>query len=630
MKEIKFNPEQQVAVEFKDGAMGVVAGAGSGKSTVLLGRINNLIRNHNIPERSILAISFTKNTALELENKLKKMGHKFVNVGTFHGICGKILHKEGIHITGHNLIKDWQIDNCFKNIDKQADSKEIASFISYQKSYGRSPSDNFIEKRSEYSENELRTFYKAYEEFKNKNSLYDFDDYLLLALEICKNNPGKYTYDYILVDEHQDSNLIQNELLKEWCQTGNIFTLFDFRQAIYSFRGGTTEYSMNFDKYWDDAIIHNIHINYRSPKNIVEQSNHFIRQYYGNYEHYIDAKANTQENGHIEVSSHFSRDVEAIEVVDKIEELIKNGEKLNEIAVIYRLNSQADFIEAELKRRKIKYDIVNDSSFFKRKEITGILSMLRLIHNPKDDNAFEGVFKARNYPLTYFSNKVFNKIQNYAKENDISLFEASMEITYDQFWQKQNIETFKKIVNKLIKMHEDDGNVISLISEIIKLTKLKETITKNYMNPEERQERLDSLEALKSFVKGNNLEQFIAYVYSSYTQKKNKKDAVQLMSIHRSKGLEFNNVFLVGVEDGKFPHDWSDLEEEARLFYVAVTRPKKNLYISEIGRGNRFIREYGVRNDKSNDKLTENVSLSKGLESLNVSDRIDAWIKINS
>ncbi|PAV30196.1 DNA helicase UvrD [Virgibacillus profundi] len=618
MTKINFNPEQQVAVDHFDGAMGVISSAGSGKSTILLGRIDKLIREHNIPEKSILAISFTKNTASELQSKLKAMNHKFVNVGTFHAICGRILYQEGIQITGYNMIKEWQVDNCFKNIDKNADTKEITNYISFQKNFMVSYDDEFIKKESDYTIKELRKFYKAYEDLKKQKKLYDFDDYLLLCLEVVKNNPDKYTYDYILVDEHQDSNLVQNHLLKEWCQTGNIFTLSDYRQAIFEFRGGTTEYSMNFDKYWKDATIHNVFTNYRSPKNIVEQSNHFIRQYYSDYEHYVDAKAHNQEDGHIEVNSHFSRDVEGVEVADKIEQLIEDGEKLNEIAVLYRMNAHADFVEAELKRRKIDYEIANDSSFFKRKEVAGILAILRLVHNPQDDNAFEGAFKARNYPLTYMSNKIFNDMQNYATKHNTSMLDAATDMPYSQMWQKKNITVFKKIINNLRKMNEDGANVISLIAHITKSTKLEETIKEKYRNKEEIDERLNSIEVLKSFVKGNNLEQFITYVYSSFTKKKSKKDAVKLMSIHRSKGLEFDNVFVVGVENDKFPHHLSSLEEEARLFYVSCTRSKKNLFISEIGRNTRFIVEYGMESNSSKQNGDQHVI-----------SNVDEWIKNN-
>src|SRR5699024_5005488 len=366
------NKEQLEAIQKNKGAYSIIASAGSGKSFVLLSRIDNLIKKYNVAQRNILAISFTRNTAEELQSKLTNMGHPFVNVGTFHSICGKILREEGIDINPSNMIQEWQIDNCFKQIDKKADVKDIMGFIGYQKSHKRGVNDEFINKASQYSEQELREYYKAYEKLKKKLNRYDFDDYLLLCLEVVKKNPGKHTFEYILVDEYQDSNGIQNELLKHWCISGNLFTCGDFRQNIYGFNGSSNDYIMNMNKYWNNAETLNVYINYRSPQNIVEHANNFIKRYYKDYEHYKDAASNIQEDGHIQVDSRMYHDVEAVEVVDEIEKLISNGTKLNDIAVLYRNNAHADFVENELKRRKIDYDIANDSSFFKRREIAGI------------------------------------------------------------------------------------------------------------------------------------------------------------------------------------------------------------------------------------------------------------------
>lgn len=593
MNKIKFNDAQQKAVDFKDGAVSVLANPGSGKSVVLLSRIEKLVKKYSIPEREILAITFTRDVADHMIKTLENKGLHFVNVGTFHSVCGQILRKEGIDISPSNVIQEWQIDNCFKQIDQKADSKDIISFISYQKNHMVGVGDEFKEKDSAYSNDELRIFYKAYEDFKEREGLYDFDDYLLLCLDLLSNSQDKYTFEYILVDEHQDSNTVQNKLLEKWCRSGNLFVVSDPKQAVYGFRGGSIEYSMNFDRYWDNAKFINVGINYRSAKNIIEKSNNFIRKYYGDYKHYEDSIPYKQNNGEIKVSSYASREVEGVEVVDRIEKLIKSGADLNEIAVLYRNNSHADYVENELKRRGIEYDIANDGSFFKRREIAGILSFLRLLQDEEDDNAFEGVFRLRTHPLKYFSNNLLYDMQNYARDEGISLLQAAQEIHYPQTWHRTNIITFVRGINRIKDMLDDGEHVISVINEIVKTFKIKESINERYSNQEEREERLNSIEVLKSFVKGGNLEQFISYVYSNTEQKKKKENAVRLMTIHRSKGLEFDNVFLIGVEDGEFPSSRGDLMEEARVFYVGVTRSKENLWLSEIGKGNRFIVEYG-------------------------------------
>lgn len=596
MSNIKFNPQQEKAVDaYSEGAYGVVAAAGSGKTAVILGRIDSLIDKYNVDEEDLLVISFTRNTADELKKRLSNEGYNFVNVGTFHSICMRILRQEGYNLNGYNLIKEWQTDNCLKNIDQKVDVNDVISYISYQKNYLRGYNDEFVQKDSTYTEDQLRAFYEEYETFKEDNDLYDFDDYLLLCLDVLKNNPSKYTFKYILVDEHQDSNMVQNLLLQEWCESGNIFVVGDVRQSIYGFRGGNINYFMNFEKDWNNVEIINLYKNYRSANNIVNQSNHFIKKYFKDYSHYVDAEANNKENGHISVKSFNSRDFESIEVVDKIAELIEDGVPLNEIAVLYRLNKHSNFVEAELKRREIEYDIANDSSFFKRLEVAGIISYMRLIHNVHDDNAFESIFKLRNHPLKFFSNKILNEIKEYAGQRNMSFYEAFISMPHNKQWQRTSVVKFEKDINMLRMQVDKDISVTKLIDNISKVFQMDTYINEKYTNQDEIDERLESINVLKSFVKGNNLEQFIAYVYSNQSKKKAKKDAVRLMSIHKSKGLEFDNVFLVGVEDGQFPDDRSDINEESRLFYVATTRPRWNLYISEIGKGNRFIKEYGIR-----------------------------------
>lgn len=593
---VKFNSNQLLAINFFEGACGVIAGAGSGKSTVLLNRIKTLVNTHNVKQHDILAISFTKNTADELKSKLNKMGLTDVNIGTFHAICSKILAAEGIFLTGQNLIKEWQQENLFKSMLEKPDVKDIVSYISYQKNYLKRPNDEFVYKESIYTEEELRRLYKAYEDYKTKNELYDFDDYLLLGYEVVENNPGKYAYDFILVDEHQDSNLVQCLLIKELCQSGNLFVVFDFRQALYKFRGGNPEYCMNFDKEWEGATMINLDMNYRSVSNVVDNANKFIKRYYEDYEHYTDAKWNNKNKGEIITSTYIDRNGEGEKVVEQIESKLNNGEKPNEICVLYRLNSHSFYVESELKRKGIEYEITNDSSFFKRKEITGMLGYLRLIHNPFDDSALEDIFKLRNYPLAYFSNSVLNDAKKYSGQHDQSLYESLIDMRFDKPWQNKNVEIFESGINKLRLQNEKGISVAKLIDNIVKTFQVDKYIESKYTNEEELEDRMNSIDVLKSFVKDNNLEQFINFVYSGNTKKKNKKNCVKLMSLHASKGLEFDNVYLIGIEDGRFPNNRSDLLDEARLLYVGITRPKKNLYLSQIGEDNQFMNEYTGKN----------------------------------
>ncbi len=589
---MNFNEKQLQAINHYKGSCAVIAGAGSGKSTVLLNRIKNLVEKYEVNEKEILAISFTKNTASELKSKLSKMGLNNINVGTFHSICRRILLSEGYNDV-NNLIKEWESENCLKSIDRKINVDEVLSFISYQKSYLKGYDDEFMQFDSQYEEEELRLFYKTYEKFKSDKGLYDFDDFMIKCYEVLKNNPNSYTYDFVLVDEHQDSNLVQNLLLKELCPSENVFCVFDYRQAIYSFRGGNTEYCMNFEEWWSNPTYINLEMNYRSNNNIVNKANGFIKKYYGDYEHYSDSIADKDKNGKILVDTYLERGEESFKIVDKIETMLKEGVNPKEIAVLYRLNSQVSHVENELRKRGIEYDITNDSSFFKRKEISGILSYLRLIENQHDDSAFENIFRMRNYPLTFFSNKIIDKLREHASMNNLSLYESFISMSYPNDWQQKNARLFQDIITRLRLQKDKNVSLINLIDNVVSAFKIVDFINDKYSSNEEIDDRINSIDVLKSFVKGHDLDKFITYVYSSESNKKKKhKDCVKLMTIHASKGLEFDHVFLVGVEDTKFPHSRGDLLEEARLFYVAVTRPKENLYISQIDNDNKFILEY--------------------------------------
>lgn len=587
---MKFNENQLKAINAYEGAYGVVAGAGSGKSTVLVNRIKNLIKIHNVDENDILAISFTRNTADELRSKLNKMGFNNINIGTFHSICGRILSERGKDVS--KIIKKWQIDNCIKAIDRKADVDNIMDFISYQKNYLKSYNDEFISKTSNYYDEDLRVFFKAYEEYKIKNKLYDLEDWMILCYNLLKDDKDYKGYKFVLVDETQDSNSIQDLLVHQWCRTGNIFCVGDYRQSIYSFRGAVPEQFMDFDKQWNNSSIIDLNINYRSCKNIVENSNKFIKQYYGDYRYYSDTISNNEKDGIIITKTYYDRKNEGIEIADKIEQLINNGENPNEIAVLYRMNTHSIYIENELKNRNIPYYISNDSSFFKRTEIVAIMSYLRLINNLTDDGAFENIFNLHNYPIKFFSKNDLNDIEEFASSHDLSLYESFTTMKFNKKWQNDVINDFKNIINNLRLQKDKKVKIDKFIDNIKRAFKLEDFITDKYTNKDEQNERLNAIEILKSFVKGDNLERFIQYVDMTNTKKKPTIDGVKLLTIHASKGLEFKHVFIISIEDGKFPSEKSDILEEARLFYVAITRPKENLYLSQIGDDNRFIKEY--------------------------------------
>jgi DNA helicase-2/ATP-dependent DNA helicase PcrA len=597
---MEFNKNQQQAINFNAGACAVIAGAGSGKSTVLVSRIKNLIETHENWESEILAITFTKNTRKELKSKLDKLGFKNVAVHTFHSLCGKLLVQEGIvkreqkeDEEGNNGLNKYALMSKFKVIYKDIKNKDyddIMSFISYQKNYMLDYNDEFVQKESNFSENDLRKFYKIYEDYKTSIDFYDFDDLLLECNKLMDSHP-EISFKYVLVDEFQDTNKIQNVLLSKWCKSGNLFTVFDYRQSLYRFNGANPEYCMNFYKDWNATVI-NLDINYRSAANIVENANSFIKKYYGSYEHYSDGIANNKQLGQIKLLTNNSRIEEAYKVSTEVNKLIALGEDINQIAILYRLNSHSDYIESQFKSENIPYDIKGDSSFFKRKEVKAIMSILKLVENSSNDEAFEDLFRARLDPLKFFSKVDKDLIDRYKIKNDLSYYETLTSMTFAEAWKNRNCKAFVMNIFDL-KIKKDKSHSIAALIDLAKQGfKIKDYLTENYQD-EEVKDRLQSIETLKQFIRGEDLSKFIAFTEESIEKKTKKdKDGVKMMSIHASKGLEWKHTFVIGIEAEKFPHAKANLIDEAMLFYVGTTRPTTNLWISQIGTGNKFVDEY--------------------------------------
>ena len=589
----QFNPQQLEAINHNEGACLVVAAAGSGKSSTLVARIENLVKTHKVPQSEILSISFTRESANDLKKKLSALGLDHVNVGTFHSICGRILAQEGYQLNG-KLILEWQAKNVFREIDKKANVANILSSISFQKNFNRMPNDEFVPFEAPLSDTELREYYKAYEDYKKKYKLYDFDDYLLEAEKIMRENPKKYSYKYVLVDEHQDSNIVQNTLIKHWSREDNVYVTGDGFQALYQFRGSDPSLFMNFEKEWDNVKIINMNTNYRSTQEIVERADKFIHPYFPDYKHAKYAVAHREEKGSVRRFTSSDQFQESIKVVDDIEKIISEGAKHDDIAVLYRNNAQSSFVENELKSREIPYEIKNDSSFFKKKEIDGILSILRLISNEKDDDAMENVFNLRADPLKFFSNRVLDGVRTYAGQHNLSTFEALTEYSYPQFWMKDKAFEFVTGIKRLSTQHHNGVGVVELITNVCKTFNIYGWIKERYEDETEVESRIGGISALKSFVKGHNLESFINYAYSEGTtsKKRNRKNTVTLVTIHGSKGLEWEYTYLIGNEEGRFPHEKAPIVDESCIFYVGTTRGKTHLVVSEIGTGNSFVDEY--------------------------------------
>lgn len=586
---MNFNEQQLEAINHIDGPCAVIAGAGAGKSTVLVNRIANLVEN-GVYENQIMAITFTKKSAEDLKVKLNKLGLLNVIVGTFHSVLGRMLYRQGKNI--FNSVPQFEVKKAFNTINYKHDIEDIMSFISYQKCFLKGPHDNFVAKESAYTDEELSVYYEKYEELKKSRGAYDFDDWLIEAYKFLVSNPNFPKPQYLMVDEHQDSNYIQNLLIDLLCPSKNIFVVGDYRQCIYGFRGSEPRYFMNFSKKYPNAKIINLSYNYRSCSNIVNNSNNFIKNYYGGYEYYAPSIPNNKENGEITFEKYETAYDEGEDVANSILNLVQNGVNPKNIAVLFRNHAFIAETEVALMKRKVPYHIENEGNFFLSKQILPIISMLRLSIDRYDDEALLQLIQCRCHPFTYFSKKSVGEMEMMAASNNCSYVEALSMIVLN-YNQQRSVDDFLTILGSIERQAHSGLELKKLIDHIVSLLQIKDFIEFNYSSPEERKNRLISIETLKSFTGGYDTKGFLDFVKSGKSvQKKEVDDAVQLMTIHKSKGLEFDHVFVVGLQDKKFPSEKASLEEEARLFYVAVTRPIKNLYISQIGVYNLFTKQY--------------------------------------
>lgn len=581
---MEFNEAQLEAIKSK-GTVQVIACAGAGKSTALVERVKKLVEQ-GIKEEKILTVSFTNASGEDLRKKLSEKGLNNVSVGTFHAIAKNILESLGYE----DLMKQPNIYSVKREIEritkeKDLNIEDILSWISYQKAYMLSPtSKEYKDKESIYEDYLLKKSFKIYEDYKEKDGSYDFDDWLILLHKELSEGKGR-TWEYVMVDEVQDLSYIQHKLVSLLCSTDNIFVIGDCNQCIFEWRAATPDLFENFDKNYENTKVINMNTNYRSCRNIVSAANEFIKPYNKDYDNYKDAVANNQEDGEIRCRIYPDRLIEGLETAKAIKKQIDEGIKPEQIAVIYRNNADADAVENYLKEMGIKYNISTNISFFDKKEIKGILAILRLIIDSTDDEAFEILFKeCRFYPTTYYAGNLVSNLITEAGKKDISLYEAFMEHKWNKPYESKNAQIFLDYISRL-KIQREKGIAIGkIIENIIKMFKIKEYIKSKY-DSDTIDDKITSLYNITQISYGfKTIEDFISYCCYSSAPSKKKEGAVELTTIFKSKGLEYDYVYLIGLENEKFPSKRSTEKAEARVFYVGITRAKKGMVVSSIGR----------------------------------------------
>ena len=597
------NNEQREAVSYLDGPLLIVAGAGSGKTKVLTSKIAHIIEEKKAFPNQILAVTFTNKAAKEMQNRvseiLKKNSSGLSWLGTFHSISAKLLRKHakavGLNYNFTILDTDDQI-RLIKNICKSEniDVKKISpnyiiSVIDKWKNKGWYPLDVEI-KKSELLERQFLNVYKIYQQKLLDLNACDFGDLILHCVKIFENNEDickiySNNFKYILVDEYQDTNVIQSKWLNYLSSHHkNLCCVGDDDQSIYSWRGAEIKNFLEFDKYYENTKIIRLEKNYRSTQNILNTASFLIE----NNKNRVGKKIYTDgEKGDlINLSCYKSGKDEAINVGDKIESL-KNEFGFNNMAILVRAIFQTREFEERFLKIGIPYRIIGGIKFYERAEIKDCLSYLRIVNQHKDDLAFERIV---NVPKRSIGDTTINTISNYAKSNKISLIESSkklLELNKIKPKTKIGLSSIIKLIEKWSRDHLNGTNHVKLLQTIMDESGYSSMLkNKKDLENENRVENIKELmNAMKEF---DNLDSFLEHVSLATSIDQDwEGQKVNLMTMHASKGLEFDVVFLPGWEEGLFPHQKSieekgdkGLEEERRLAYVGITRAKKLVNVS--------------------------------------------------
>ncbi len=581
----QLNESQKQAVLECSSNLLIIAGAGSGKTKTLTHKIAYILQEGYAKPGEILAITFTNKAANEMKERIGKLigdKAKYMWIGTFHSIALRVLRNEGIKPTIYdtkdqeNLIKE--ILKRFNIDQKKYTPKALLSKISLHKLNMDKPDD--LDDTTPYDKL-VKRVYKTYEEELEKASAIDFDNIIIKTIELLQNNEEikeKYSkrFKYIFIDEYQDTNYPQYLFVRLLYNGKNcVCAVGDEDQSIYSFRGAKVENIMRFDKEYDNCKIIKLTKNYRSTQEILNVANTLIsKNSFRNEKTLYSDKI----GGRITIKELPTDSDEADFVAQNILKLKSEGESLNDIAILYRTNYQSRIFEESLIRNSIPYSIIGSKKFLERKEVKDILSYLKLLVNPKDNVSF---LRAVNSHPMGIGKALIGKITEYAQSLNISMFEASEELIKNNSLTKKQLNTLSKFLNTF-KNIDMDSTVDKIIDTI-----MEKSGYKNYLAEKSDYDRISNVEELKNAGDLSNLEVFLdSLSLLDYSDDLDKStELVKLMTIHAAKGLEFNTVFVVGLEEGLFPNEnlkrnELDIEEERRLFYVAITRAKTNLFIT--------------------------------------------------
>lgn len=600
------NEMQQLAVDTTEGPLLILAGAGSGKTTVLVNRVEHIISSHLATPWQVLAITFTNKAAGELRERLvSAIGEEANDIWayTFHSCCSRILRRFGekIGYTNHFTIYDTDdsrrvMKQCQKQLgieDKLINHKSILAEISRAKDSLISPEEYKQTAQNDFRKSKIAECYELYQAQLKKSDAMDFDDIIFNTVKLLEENEDvrnlyQTQFKYVMVDEYQDTNHAQYVLTSLLADKyKNICVVGDDDQSIYRFRGATIENILSFENHYKGAKVIRLEENYRSTQNILDGANAVISHNKNRKGKTLFTRSGSGDK--IVYKTVMSESEESQYIIDEIVKNVNNGMKFSDHAILYRMNAQSRNLEVMLTKSGISHRIIGGHRFFDRKEIKDIVSYLAVINNPSDNVRLQRII---NVPKRAIGDTMFANVLEIGAGLGMSAFEVCERA--DEFQKTSRsaskLMNFTKMIRDFQECIENGMGLNDLLQEVLDVTKYLDYLQEE---PETYEDRVNNIKELSSmFIKYEeesedaNLSEFLEDValISDIDSYNEDEDAVVLMTLHSAKGLEFPIVFIPGMEEGIFPGNQSmfseeDLEEERRLAYVGITRAKKKLYL---------------------------------------------------
>ncbi|MEC7839210.1 MAG: UvrD-helicase domain-containing protein [Chlamydiota bacterium] len=645
--EKELNEEQLEAAKHLEGPLLVLAGAGSGKTRCVTYRIVNLLQN-GVPSYTILGLTFTNKAAKEMKERIESLVNQKVLISTFHSLGARML-RESIEYLGYKSSftiydeddADKLIKTCVQELnlaDMKADSKLIKSMISNAKNQLQSPDDIDTAIAENEVEEKLPALYRCYQQKLKEYNAVDFDDLLYLPVKLLKEHPEvlqryQERWQFLLIDEYQDTNAAQYELVKLLvAQSQNVFVVGDPDQSIYSWRGANIENILNFEKDFKNGKVVRLEQNYRSTQNILSASNDLITNNQNRFDKNLWSNL-----GQGEKIKQFIGETEHDEARFISERVRYYHEEmdvpLSEMVIFYRTNFQSRVFEDHLLQRNIPYSIIGGISFYQRKEIKDIVAYVRMVTSPADYISFA---RTINLPKRGIGNASIDKIRMTAASAGVNILDFCRNLLNGEAGeytirltkkQKEGLTEYVEIIDELKKMQQSGASIHDIFQQAVESSGYLSHLSKDQESYDDRKANIDELigkaEEWNEFVEEPTLEAFLEEMSlkSNLDETVDSEDRLNLMTLHNGKGLEFRIVFIVGLENELLPHansrgSYEALEEERRLFYVGITRGKEQVYFSSAFSRNMWGQHRSQRPSRFIDEISpeyiEQISFVEG------------------